>query len=213
VTDIYEYWIGKGVDYDAIWRAHDSGEAGYLAKFQSMEVHALRIEFSTPPLNLPLHNQEAIFKTTKGYFHDMKQLCLSSAEYGSAGPLFLYSVERGSSVWYWLGELKRFLPMAVGFAEDKIMGEHLDHLDKRMKFLKDNFGNDVDPKLFAAFVAARTPKALDQALKNLIKNKIVSVQVSRSPFKGNMKTIEASFVELKSAEEGDLKRLTRTSTD
>lgn len=197
MTNVREYWIGRDVDYDTIWKAYDAGEKAYTSKFRSMETHALRIEFALPAADLPILNQEAVYKTIKGYFHDMKELCLSPDDYAEAGPIFLHSIERGSTIWTWLGELKRFLPMAQEFAEDTVIGEHINHLDQRIAFLQKHFGNDVDPKLFSSFVTARTPKALDKALKRIIEYRIISVKVSKEPFRGDMEAIEGSFVELK----------------
>lgn len=47
------------------------------------------IEFSFPPNYLPLVDHEAILKTLKGVFHDLKKDNLNEDEYGRALPLFL----------------------------------------------------------------------------------------------------------------------------
>jgi hypothetical protein len=66
-------------------------------------------EFEVPPAADPLFSFEAVFKTTKRYFHDMKQLCLSRREYDEAAPLYFYGVPRGSAIWQWLGELRQLI--------------------------------------------------------------------------------------------------------
>jgi hypothetical protein len=103
---VEEYWIGQGVDYKAVWVSYEEG-LGYIDKFRKMRVHALRIELAQFPSDLPLFNHEAVYKTIKGYFHDLKQQCLSPGESDVAGPLFLYSVERASGIWTFLGELSQ----------------------------------------------------------------------------------------------------------
>ena len=95
---MYEYWIGENIDYDKIWDAYDQGQA-YIQKFQSMRVHLFRLKLREHPRNLPLFNFEAVYKTIKGYFHDLKKLCLNSKDYAMAGPLFVYSVNRDSGIW------------------------------------------------------------------------------------------------------------------
>src|SRR4051794_35157744 len=104
----HEYWIGENVDYDGIWSAYESGQ-GYIAKFQSMRVHLLRVSLQAQPREQPLFSFEAVHKTIKGYFHDLKKFCLTQDEYDAAGPLFIYQVSRSSGVWDFLGELRQIL--------------------------------------------------------------------------------------------------------
>lgn len=102
----YEYWIGQNIGLNAVWRDYEEG-AGYERKFRQTKCHLLEIEFETPPTLDPLFSFEAVFKTTKRYFHDMKQACLSPREYDEAAPLYFYGVARGSAIWQWLGELRQ----------------------------------------------------------------------------------------------------------
>lgn len=143
----YQYWIGENVDYDEVWSAYESGE-GYVHKFQSMRVHLLRITIQAQPQELPLFNFEAVYKTIKGYFHDLKKFCLTPAEYDAAGPLFVYQVGRSSGIWDFLGELRQILMLGVSLADEKVMGERLTNLEKRMEFLRKYFGNSVNPTDF-----------------------------------------------------------------
>ena len=82
---VYEYWIGQKVDLDGVWRDYEEGQ-GYERKFYQTTCHLLEIEFEIPPPRDPIFAFEAIFKTTKRYFHDVKQLCLSPDDYEKAAP-------------------------------------------------------------------------------------------------------------------------------
>src|SRR2546423_3071212 len=126
---MYEYWIGEGVDYKKVWRDYEDGLA-YIDKFKSMRAHLIRIELNQFPANLPLFNHEAVYKTIKGYFHDLKQLCLSHEEYMYASPLYLYDVRRGSGIWDFLGELRQLLLLGTTLADEKVIGQQLDNIDK-----------------------------------------------------------------------------------
>ena len=191
-----EYWIGKNVDYDVLWNDYESG-AAYVEKFQTMRVHLLRITLAEQPLHLPLFNFEVAFKTVKGYFHDLKQLCLTPAEYDAAGPLFVYQVGRASGVWDFLGELRQILMLGTSLADEKVIGERLTNLDKRMEFLRKNFVGAVRTQDFEAFMNAKTPRQLDRAVRKLIAQGLQKVEVSREPFDGNIQHAEATLVDLK----------------
>jgi hypothetical protein len=197
-----EYWIGEGVDYDALWASYHGGLA-YIDKLKTMRVHLLRIEFERYPDALPLFNHEVISKTLKGYFHDMKKACLSPAEYNVAGPLFLYSVERGSSKWDFLGELRQLLMLGTTLADEKVMGERLDNLDKRLSILRRHFGSVLTREALQAFMDAKTPRQLDRAVHHLIEEGICSVQVSRAPFAGDIEDTEQTLLELKGLDQPD----------
>src|SRR5437868_10692181 len=133
----FEYWIGEGVDYDGVWAAYESG-SGYVQKFHSMRVHLLRITLREPPRELPLFNFEAVYKTLKGYFHDVKKAYLTGDEYEGAGPVFVYRVDRSSGIWDFLGELRQLLMFGTSLADEKLMGERIAGIDKRMEFLRKN---------------------------------------------------------------------------
>ncbi len=79
-----EYWIGEEIQYESLWNAYESGFA-YIDKFRSMRVHLLRVELTQFPVDLPLFNHEAVYKTIQGYFHDFKRACLTHEEYDRAG--------------------------------------------------------------------------------------------------------------------------------
>jgi hypothetical protein len=115
-----EYWIGKGINYDAVWGAYESGMA-YKEKFRRMQVHLLRITIEAHPLDQPLFNFEAVFKTVKGYFHDLKKMCLTEEEYNASGPLFVYCVDRSSGVWDFLGDLRQLLMLGTSLADEKVI--------------------------------------------------------------------------------------------
>ena len=196
-TTTAEYWIGRGVDYEGVWAAYEDGQ-GYIDKFWSMRTHAIRITLTRPPTDVPAFNFEAVYKTIKGYFHDLKHACLSSAEYNRAGPLFIYSVERGSGIWTFLGELRQLILFGTTLADEKVMGERLANMDKKLDILRKHFGDAAVPTdAFRAFAEARTPRQLDRAFKKLLGQGIAKVEISKAPFRGTLDEIETSFVEIK----------------
>jgi hypothetical protein len=66
-----EYWIGKDVSFRSAWEDFESG-LEYIDKYHTMEVYLIRLTLEQYPSTLPLFNHEAVFKTIKGYFHDLK---------------------------------------------------------------------------------------------------------------------------------------------
>jgi hypothetical protein len=198
VTDaiVEEYWIGKNTDYNSLWAAYDSG-SGYMAKYYGMTAHLIIIELEHPPREKPLFQHEAIFKTMKGYFHDLKRACLSFEEYVNAAPLYFYSVERGSSKYKFLGELRQLITFGSTLADEKALGRHLDNLDRRLAFLKKHFGPIVDENAFRAFMKARTTSELDDAVQRLFRCGIKSVKISKEPFEGDIERTEQTLIELK----------------
>lgn len=199
MVDVPEYWIGEGVDYESLWTAYDGGQ-GYIAKYSEMRNHLLVIEFVSPDKSMPLFEHEAVLKTIKGYFHDVKKACLSSDEYAKAGPLFFYSVDRGSGIYKFLGELRQLLTFGSTLADEKALGRHLENLDKRLAFLKKHFGPNVDEDSFLAFMRATTTQELDEALARLFRCGIKSVKISKEEFRGSIEATERSLVEIKPAD-------------
>jgi len=195
--DVGEYWIGRNVDYDGVWTAYDDG-SGYIDKFWSMRAYALRITLTQPNQRAPIFNFEAVYKTFKGYFHDLKHACLSPDEYNRAGPLFIYSVDRGSGIWTFLGELRQLLLFGTTLADEQLMGQRISNLEKKLDILGRYFGNQaLDHDAFAAFAEAKTPSDLDRALKKLFEQGLEKVEISKLPFTGDIRQIESSFIELK----------------
>ncbi|MFZ0051681.1 MAG: hypothetical protein WAK96_07875 [Desulfobaccales bacterium] len=193
---MYEYWIGENVDYDKLWHAFDDGQA-YIQKFRTIEVHLIRITLRNPTRDLPLFNHEVVYKTIKGYFYDLKKLCLPRTEIETAGPLFLYSIERKSGIWDFLGELRQLLLLGTTLADEKVIGEKLNNLDKRIEFLKKHFGSVVSPADFQAFKKARSPRQLERAVQRLIEQGLERVEISRQPFNGDLNTSKAALIDLK----------------
>ncbi len=190
-----EYWIGEGVDYRGVWDAFLKGTS-YIEKYNSMTVHLLRIEFNSVDERAPLFNHEAIYKTIKGYFHDLKFLTLPRREYERAGPLFLYSIERGSEIWNFLGELRQLITLGTTLADEKVIGQRLENVDKRLQILGKYFGNAVDPEAFRAFMRASTPEEIEFAMNHLIDQGLRRVQLSQEAFKGDIRNTEKSLVDL-----------------
>ena len=177
----YEFWIGKDINLKKYWNAYNEGQ-GYQQKFTSMKCHVLEITFEKTLKELPLYNLEPIYKTTKAYYHDLKKDCLTEQEYDSAGPLFIYEINRGSGIWTWLGELYYVLLLGTTLTEEKIKGQRIDNMEKKLKILKEYFGDsNVRPELFQAFMQADTPDEMERAMQHLFQERIQSIKISRSP--------------------------------
>ncbi len=197
--DIAEYWIGSGVDYRRLWGAYEAGYEGYVDKYKSRKVHLLVIEFRFPPNYLPLVDHEVVLKTLKGVFHDLKRENLSEDEYNRALPLFLYSVERGSGIYKFLGELRQLLMFGTVLGDERIMDAHLENKQKRIDFLLRNFPS-VDREAAERFVMARTNYEMDEVLEKLMKKGIKSIKISPDPVPPTIDERKVKLIELQKIE-------------
>jgi len=199
--DIYEYWIGDGIDYMNLWRAYEEGE-GYKKKYSSMTVHLIQFTFKEQHYELPLFNHEAVYKTIKGYSHEIKRVCFSSGDYQRAGPIFLYELNRGSSIWSFLGELRQILLLGTTLADEKVIGQRLDNIDKKLEILRKYFGGAVNPEDFMKFMNAKTPDEIENAVHELIRQGIQKVEVSKIPFVGKIEDTKQKMIDIKKELEG-----------
>ena len=199
-TEVAEYWIGKGIDYKSLWHAYEDG-SGYITKFFERETYLLRIKFADPSINAPLFNHEAVHKTLKGCFHDLKVLCFSWEEYNNALPLFSYSVERGSGIWDVLGGLRQLLLFGTTLSDELLIGQQFKNKAERFEFLKKHFGDYVHPEDFEQFMNAQGSEELDFAFKKLYNQKIISVQISRTAFDGDIERARKELLELKAVKD------------
>jgi hypothetical protein len=190
-----QYWIGAGIDYGEIWSAYESGLA-YIDKFHSIPAHVLVIEFESSQSYDPLFDHEAVFKTLKGLFHDLKKENMSEKEYNASSPMFLYSVERGSSIYRFMGGLRELLMHGMMLSDEKIMKTHLDNTQKRIDFVKKNFRN-VDEDSLRKFIMARTTYDMDEALEKLIARGIKSVKISTEPIRQRLEIQTVKMIEMK----------------
>jgi hypothetical protein len=195
--DLYEYWIGKGINLKRYWTAYKNGK-GYEQKFANMRTHVLEITFEIPPKQLPLFNLDPVHKTLKSYYHELKKDILSKQEYESSGPLFLYEINRGSGIWTLLGELWYTLVLGTTLTEEKIKGQRIDNLEKKLKIMKEYFGDEnVRPELFENFMRADTPIETQEALQNLFDEKIKTIRLSRHSFSGSIEENRKDMVDIK----------------
>jgi len=192
----YDFWIGRNSDLTKYWSAYKQGD-GYKKKFSMMRCHVIEITFEKTSKNLPLFNLEPIYKTLKAYYHDLKRDLLSADEYGSAGPLFIYEINRGSGIWTFLGELWYLLILGTTLNEEKIKGQRLDNMEKKLKILKDYFGDNVRPELFQEFMQSDTPAEMQQAMKDLFEEKITSIKISKSPVITSVEDARKEMINLK----------------
>jgi hypothetical protein len=192
---INEYWIGEGIDVRDVWNDYDGGRA-YEQKFRNMRVHLIRLTFDSPA-SIPLFNHDAIYKTVKRYFHDLKMLCFSRSDYEQAGPLFLYKIDRGSTVWEFLGELRQMLLFGTTLSDQKLIGQRLDNVDKKLAILKNHFGVSARPEDFRAFMQAQAVPDLEEAVQRMIDQGLRRVEISKNPFEGNADEVYREMIDLK----------------
>jgi hypothetical protein len=178
------YWIGKGIDLDALWRDYDNG-SGYVEKVASTPLHLLRLTFDDHPIQLPLFDFEALFKTVKGTFHDVKAECLTREEYNRAAPIFLHRVERGSGIFEFLAPLDPLMTwiVALGAAAmwyRKVLASDQEFDEKRLSFIRANFPNASTSDI-QAYMKAWTTFGRRRVLHRLIGQHLTRVEVSKSP--------------------------------
>lgn len=179
-----QYWLGKGLNLDEIWEDFDNG-SGYIAKVESVQTHLLRLVFNGHPKHLPLFDHEAIYKTIKGTFHDVKAECLSPQAYDAAAPIFLYRIDRGSGVFEFLAELQPLFPYVAALGAAMMWYRRANDIDQESderswKFIRSNFPRVGDSDL-AAYMKARTTWGKRRILARLIQQGLHRVEVSTAP--------------------------------
>ncbi|MFC1755705.1 hypothetical protein ACFL96_20335 [Thermoproteota archaeon] len=180
-----QYWIGKNIDLENTWKNYESGN-GYIQKFQSMETYFLELVFDKPNTQEPLFNQEAIYKTVKSSFHDVKKLYLPE-NYNTLGPIFLYEIRRGSSKYSFLAE---FLPIATWVT--KFLEIPLAAL-KAWNLIEDSLNKRVQRK---GLKLDNTKKRLDLAKEKLYLQGLSQVRLSKSSFNGNAEDSRQNSIDL-----------------
>ena len=191
--DFYEYWIGKNIDLENVWNIFDEGK-DYIEKYKSMEVYMLRLEFDNNNSKLPLFDHEAVSKTIKSVFHDLKKECLPQ-DYDNLGPIFLYEINRGSDIWSFLAELSPAIILSAALLWLRFDNQCLNNLDKRMSIaekLKKLFpqATDIDVQ---DFVKAWTFVGRERVIKRLSDRGLKRIKISRKPFKGEK---EIDFIDI-----------------
>ncbi len=188
------YWIGKDTDYASVWDAYDNG-LDYIDVFRSKRLHLLRIELQQFPVDMAIFNFEAVYKTVKGYYHDMKLYGLSDYKYGITGPLFIYSVDRGSSTWNFLGELVPVLALALTLVREGINTQEIENLRRNLQNIQEFFP-EVDSGDIEELVRANLPTGTRRALRRLSEQGIQNVGVSQGPFDGDIEGPERSLISI-----------------
>ena len=62
---VENYWMGKDLDLESLWRDFDAG-SGYIHKVSGSSLHVVRLTFDGRSVRLPLFDHEVLFKTVKG---------------------------------------------------------------------------------------------------------------------------------------------------
>ena len=179
-----QYWMGKGIDLDALWRDFDNG-SGYMQKVAASPLHLLRLTFEDHPSRLPLFDLEVVYKTVKGTFHDVKAECLTREAYNQAAPIFLHRVDRGSGVFEFLAQFDPLMTWVVAlgaaatwYRRALAADQELD--EKRLAFLRTNFPNASTSQV-QAYMKAWTTFGRRRVLQRLIGQHLGRVEVSNSP--------------------------------
>lgn len=201
-----EYWIGKGVVYEELWSNYENGR-GYIDKYRSMQVHLLQVSFQQYAPDLPLFNLEAIFKTSKGLFHDIKKTYLSSVEYDRAGPMFVYDISRGSEKWRFLGELKPLLLFGIAVwtqirkGTEQYKAERIALIDGLLKRFPNANLEDI-----MKYVNSFPGRDQEMALEKLYGQNLRSVEISNIPFTGNISQSEKELLSFNDVVSGNDKK-------
>ncbi|VEG91758.1 hypothetical protein [Legionella spiritensis] len=181
----YQFWIGKDINYKEIWDCYNSKSGqGYINKFKSIKSVCFQIKFDLPNTCEPLFMHEAVYKTLKGLFHDFKFDCLSKEQYEKSTPIFLYSIERGSSEWSFLLDpalisvFVDIIDMGFNFYSDWKLGENIKQIiqeikteqitikeEKKKRFIETDNCNTIFKNL-----AKLNPKSI-----TIIKNEIMEI--------------------------------------
>lgn len=181
---VEQYWMGKGLDLETLWRDFDGG-SGYVQKVEASPLHLLRLTFAQHPQHLPLFDHEVVFKTVKGTFHEVKAECFTSAAYDEAAPIFLHRVDRGSGVFEFLAQFDPLMTwvVALGAAATyyrKSFGTDQELDEKRLTFIKTNFPSASTTEV-QAYMKAWTTFGRRRVLHRLIGQHLMRVEVSKSP--------------------------------
>ena len=179
-----EYWMGKGLDLDRIWTVFDGG-TGYINKVSSCDLHLLRLTFGSPALHSPLFSHEAIYKTIKGTFHDVKMECYSPQKYNELAPIFLYRVDRGSGIYDFLAQLGPLLTWVLSLGgllilHRKLLAMDQDFDEKNLKIIQSSFP-DASPEDRLAYMKARTTSSRRKILLKLLEHDLNKVELSKHP--------------------------------
>jgi hypothetical protein len=184
MMSVEQYWMGKGLDLDGLWRDFDSG-SGYMKKVAASPLHLLRLTFADHPPHLPLFDHEVVFKTVKGTFHDVKAECLTPEAYDEAAPIFLHRVDRSSGVFEFLAQFDPLMTwiVALGAAAtwyQKSLAADQELDEKRLTFIKVNFPSASTSEV-QAYMKAWTTFGRRRVLHRLIGQHLERVEVSKSP--------------------------------
>jgi hypothetical protein len=184
MMSVEQYWMGKGLDLDSLWRDFDGG-SGYEQKVAASPLHLLRLTFADHPPRLPLFDLEAVFKTVKGTFHEVKVECLTPKAYDEAAPIFLHRVDRGSGVFEFLAPFDPLMTWVVAlgaaatwYRKSLAADQELD--EKRLAFIGINFPNASTSEV-QAYIKAWTTFGRRRVLQHLIGQQLERVEVSKSP--------------------------------
>lgn len=181
---VEQYWMGKRLRLEALWRDFDEGSA-YMRKVSSSSLHVLRLTFNQHPASLPLFDLEVLFKTVKGTFHEVKAKCFQPDEYDRAVPIFLHRVDRGSGIFEFLAQFDPLMTWVVAlgaaatwYRRSLAADQELD--ERRLAFIRNNFP-DASRSEIRAYMKAWTTFGRRRVLHRPIGQHLGRVEVSRSP--------------------------------
>lgn len=176
---IAQYWIGKDLNPNEFWDVYHT-DPGYAKKFWQIKTHFLQIELKENDQFGPLNSFEAVYKTVKSYFHEIKFKCFPD-EYNSLAPLYFYAIHRNPTKLLFLGELPPLLIFALSLATKKYLGEDLGPSQTILNFVHDNFSiMQLDANL--SYFQNTQDGLLKDAFDNMVELGVNSVQISTEAY-------------------------------
>lgn len=192
-----EFWRGKKKGYTSYWRQLRKGTS-YLDRSKKHDLHLIEISFESESNSAPIANHEAIIQTLKGCFYEIQRMVLTPQQLEESSPLFLYEVRRGSVTYYFASELHQAIVFGTTITQQNIMNGQMDRLGKSLGFLRE-FGDgnyDLCNEKLMKVAAAQTPAELTVAIKELTKNGMTEVKVSKQPLIGDGKAAKGSLLKI-----------------
>ena len=190
MTEFQEYWIGKDIDVDQLWRHYDDGW-GFVKNFDSRDQYFLTLTFENFSSESPVFNFEAIFKSIKSVFHDLKRECLSKTEYETYGPVYVHEIRRGSEIWVLVAQqvpalLFVFAIAGAYAAVRKLDKDATEEMQERLIFVSENFPKAPDEDKIAYAKAWNFWKR-KKILERMVNEGLLKVELSETK---NTPTIE-----------------------
>jgi hypothetical protein len=118
-----------------------------------------------------------------------------------AAPLYFYGVSRRSALYQWPGELRQLLLFGTTLGDEKVVGQTLDNMDKKLSILTKYFGSGVNSSDFEAFMRAKTAPDIEAVVQKMLNQKIKRISISKEPVRIGF-PMPTDLIDVKRLEEG-----------